>query len=107
MQYQLRAGRQTVAVRETLLDRAVRYFDPVRARARIAARMQLAVAGAYTGGRRDKRSLSQWKPWGGSADADLLPDLPTMRVRSRDLIRNAPLAAGALNTVATNVVGTG
>jgi len=30
-----------------------------------------------------------------------------LRDRSRDLIRNAPLAAGAVNTVCTNVVGTG
>ena len=36
-----------------------------------------------------------------------MPDLPELRERSRDLIRNAPLATGAINTVVTNVVGTG
>jgi capsid protein len=69
--------------------------------------MMSAVAGGYTGGRRDKRSQSSFTPLGNSADADLLPDLSTLRARSRDLVRNAPLAAGALNTAATNIVGTG
>lgn len=96
-----------MSVHETLFDRAVRYIDPVRARARLAARIQMAAAGAYTGGSGTKRSLSAWKPSGGSADADLLPDLPTLRERSRDLVRNAPLGGGAINTVTTNVVGTG
>ncbi|TAK45250.1 MAG: phage portal protein [Betaproteobacteria bacterium] len=107
MQYRIRAGRQTVTVDETLLDRAVRYVDPVRARARMAARLQLAAAGGYTGAARSSRRLGAWKPGGGSADADLLPDLAALRERSRDLVRNAPLASGAINTVATNVVGTG
>jgi hypothetical protein len=39
--------------------------------------------------------------------ADLLPDLATLRQRSRDLVRNTPIAGGALNTAALNVVGTG
>jgi len=107
VQYKIRVGRREVVAQETFLDRAIRYFDPVRARARIAARLQLAVAGGYSGGSRSKRSLSRWKPGGGSADADLLPDLSELRERARDLVRNAPLAAGAINTVVTNVVGTG
>lgn len=108
MEYELRVGRRRVAVRETLLDRAIRYLDPLQARDRIAARLQLAVAGtAHGGASRTRRSLSRWRPGGGSADADLLPDLSELRERSRDLVRNAPLAAGALNTVTTNVVGTG
>ena len=43
----------------------------------------------------------------GSADNVTLPDLPELRQRSRDLLRNAPLACGAVNTVFSNVVGTG
>jgi lambda family phage portal protein len=38
---------------------------------------------------------------------DTVPDLPTLRARSRDLERHAPLARGALNTNVINVVGTG
>lgn len=100
------AGRQ-VEVSETAVDRAIAYFAPIHAARRLYARGAMALAGGYSGGRRDKRSTSAWQPKGNSADADLLPDLPTLRERSRDLVRNAPLAAGALNTVATNVVGTG
>ena len=41
-----------------------------------------------------------------TADADILPDLETLRARSRHLIMNAPLAGGHQHTV-LNVVGTG
>lgn len=100
------AGQQ-VKVEENLLDRAIRWAAPAAANRRLLQRAAYAVAGGYTGGRRDKRSLSAWKTVGNSADADLLPDLPTLRERSRDLVRNEPLAAGAINTATTHVVGTG
>ena len=96
-----------IDVRENALDRVIRWVDPVRAQRRLGARAAYALAGGYSAGRRDKRSLSSWKPAGNSADADILGDLPTLRERSRDLVRNEALASGALNTVATNVVGTG
>jgi lambda family phage portal protein len=111
MEYKLRVGRQEAVVRENLLDRVVRWVDPVRGQQRLAARagqaVMAAAAGGYTGGRRDKRSLSSFTPKGNSANADLLPDLSTLRERSRDLVRNEPIAAGAINTVTTSVVGTG
>ncbi len=111
MEYKFRVGRHEAMVRENLLDRAIRWVDPVRGQQRLAARAgqaaMAAVAGGYTGGRRDKRSLSSFQPKGTSADAALLPDLPTLRERSRDLVRNEPLASGALSTLATNVIGTG
>jgi lambda family phage portal protein len=108
MEYRIRIGRRAYSVHENLVDRIIRVFDPVRARARLGARFQFeALAGGYTGASRTKRSLSKWNPRAGSADADTLGDLPTLRSRSRDLVRNAPLAGGAINTVALNVVGTG
>ncbi len=36
-----------------------------------------------------------------------MPDLPTLRARSRDLRRNVPIATGAIATRITNVVGEG
>lgn len=96
-----------VGQQQNVVDKAIAYFDPQRAVRRLKSRTQLALAGAYTGASRSKRSLSAFKPRGGSADADVLPDLSTLRDRSRDLLRNVPLAAGAVNTAATNVVGTG
>ncbi|MBI5971035.1 MAG: phage portal protein [Deltaproteobacteria bacterium] len=67
----------------------------------------MALSGSCIGASCAKRSLSQWRTSWGDADSDTLFDLPILRDRSRDLIRNAPLATGAINTVCTNVVGTG
>lgn len=61
---------------------------------------------AYKGASRD-RLRSSWIPGGGSADADLLPELKDIRERSRDLNRNDAHASGITSTMTTNVVGTG
>lgn len=53
------------------------------------------------------RELSSWRPVAGSPDADLLGELPTLVSRSRDLTRNHGVAAGAVQTLTDNVVGTG
>ena len=53
------------------------------------------------------RELSSWNPVAGSADSDLLDELPTLVSRSRDLARNHGVASGALQTLTDNVVGTG
>lgn len=95
------------AVRGTALDRALAWFSPELGLRRMRARAAMAAAGQYTGASKSKRSLAAWTPRNGSADADLLPDMPTLRDRSRDLQRNAPIAAGAVNTVVTKTVGTG
>lgn len=63
--------------------------------------------GGYEAGRRDTRRTRGWKPGEGSAAADMLPGLETLRGRSRDLERNHPLAAGAIQTKANGVIGTG
>jgi lambda family phage portal protein len=91
----------------TGLDRAIAAVSPAWATRRLHRRAILNLAGAYTGARSDRAGLIGWHPSSGSADADLVPELPTLRRRSRDLLRNAPLAAGAIATVTTNVVGTG
>ena len=66
-----------------------------------------AQAGAYHGGSRKRRQSHGWKPGGGDADADTLFDLASLRERSRDLLRNQPIATGAINTNCVNVVGSG
>lgn len=75
-------------------------------------RSAMALAGAanvggYEGGRRDSRRTRGWRPSGGSAAGDLLPDLPDLVARSRDLERNSPLALGAIQTKVNGVIGTG
>lgn len=51
--------------------------------------------------------LRNWQPWPGSPDSDLLPELPVIRARSRDLARNHGVAGGALQTQLDNVLGCG
>jgi lambda family phage portal protein len=92
---------------KNIVDRVIEYFAPVRANQRFRARWMLSIASSYTGASTSKRSLSTWKPSQVDADSAILPDLPSLRDRSRDLIRNAPLATGAVNTATTNVIGTG
>ncbi|HYD29201.1 phage portal protein [Brevundimonas sp.] len=89
------------------IDRAIAYVSPAAGVERLRARTVFAVAGGYQGAKRSRTATQGWAPGGGSPNADTLPDLEELRARSRDLDRNAPLAAGALNTYDTNVVGTG
>jgi len=105
--FSLRIGRETVTIEPTLADRVVNYFSPERGIHRMRARAQMAIVGGYTGARRDRKQTSSWNPGDGDADSVILYDLPELRDRSRDLERNSPIAAGAINTKVTNVVGTG
>jgi capsid protein len=91
----------------TLFERAVNVVSPTRAVSMARSRFAVEFAGQYAGARRDKTSLRNFNPMPGSADADSIGDLPTLRSRSRDLGRNAPIARGARNTSKTNVVGSG
>jgi len=91
----------------TRLDRAIAAVFPQYGLRRYMARRALALQGGYSGARRDRSGTQNWKPGGGSADADLLGDLAELRERSRDLVRNNPLARGAIRTNVTSVVGPG
>jgi lambda family phage portal protein len=89
------------------IDRAIETVAPVWGAKRFAARVTMAAAGGYVGGSKNRRSMESWQTTNHDPDSDILPDLPTLRERSRDLQRNNALAAGALNTKITNVIGTG
>ena len=64
-------------------------------------------ASAHRGASLSSKELGGWNPAAGSPDSDLLPDLETLRSRSRDLTRNNGVAAGAHQTLADNIVGVG
>ena len=100
-------SRKLPKISESWLDKTISYVSPQTGLRRLEARTRMAIAGGYTGARRDRRQTSNWSTVDGSADNVTLPDLPELRQRSRDLMRNAPLACGAISTVVTNVVGTG
>lgn len=107
MQFTATIGGKEVTITENWLDRAIRFVAPEYSAKRTRARMYDAMVSSYVGASRSDRALSQWNPRIGDADSDTIYDLETLRARSRDLTRNAPIAGGAINTVVTNVVGTG
>lgn len=90
-----------------IVDKLVGYFSPAAAVNRIKARHVMALSGAYNAGSRSRPALRNWNPLAGDANDDALYELETIRARSRDLARNAPLGCAALNTVVTNTIGTG
>lgn len=62
---------------------------------------------SYAGASYRRKQLSNWTPVRLPADVDLLPDLPTLVARSRDLDRNNGVAAGCFQALNDNIVGTG
>lgn len=92
---------------QNFLDKAIAYFAPKVAAQRMASRAALAIGGGYTGAKIDLATLNRWMPRAGSPTSDIIRDLPMLRARSRDQMRNAPVALGALNTTVSHVVGTG
>lgn len=54
-----------------------------------------------------KKSLIGWKASSSNADDDIVENIETLRQRSRSLFMGTPIAAGAIKTVRTNVVGSG
>lgn len=90
-----------------LFDRALGYFRPDLAVDRYKSRAALALIGSYNGGSLSRPALKNFRPYSGDANADTIHDLPTLRSRSRDLARNAPIGGAAINTVVSNVIGTG
>jgi capsid protein len=92
---------------QNLLDKVIAYVAPKTAIRRMQARGALALAGGYSGAKIDRASLTSWRTTAGSPATDVITDLPMLRQRSRDLERNAPVAAGVINTTALHTVGTG
>lgn len=93
--------------KQNIIDKAISFISPVAGLKRWQARTHLAMLGGFTGARTGRRQTKEWFAASGSADSVTLTDLPILRARSRDLMRNAPLATGAINTMVTNVIGTG
>ena len=95
------------AVRQSLLDKVVSYVNPEAGYRRLQAKAFMAMTNGYLGSSNERGSLAYYKTSKGDADADMLQDIEKNRQRCRHLVRNNPLAAGAINTNVTNVVGTG
>lgn len=108
MSRKITIGRKEFNVPWSLMDRVVEWLSPAAGLERLRGRLMMSAStGGYTGGKRDRRATRNWRPKQTSANEDISPDLPDLRARSRDLIRNTPLATGAVATVVTSVVGDG
>ena len=94
-------------IKQNFIDRAVNFVDPVRGDKRLRARAFLALSGAFTGASSSRRSMSNWNPAARDADSAIIYDVDRLRRRSQDMLRNSPLATGAVNTATSNVVGLG
>lgn len=94
--------------RANLVDRVVAYFDPAAGARRARARDAFE---AFSGAGSDGAGLSpmngRWAVSPRSADADTVRGLRRQRAESSELRRLNPIAAGAIDTNLTRVVGTG
>lgn len=92
-----------------IIDSVIGYFNPVAGLRRRQARAVMALSGnnGWNSGSRSKRGLSQWTPRVRDANAANLPELALIRERSRDEVRNHPLATAAIETLCGNVIGCG
>ena len=94
-------------VQQNLLDKAIAYLSPKIAQRRMEGRAVLALSGGYTGARLDRAALANWRTTAGSPNSDIIRDLPMLRSRSRDQMRNAPIAVAAINIACSHAIGTG
>jgi capsid protein len=67
----------------------------------------MTMSGAYTGADRTRRANQKGRVAETDADSAILSDLPTLREESQHMNRNNAIAAGAIKTNVTKVVGTG
>lgn len=95
------------AMRPNLFEKMIQRVAPIYAAKRMKARASIAWGQGYIGARFDRNQTKTWFAPHLAADETMLWDLITLRARSRDLMRNAAIARGAVKTVVTNVVGSG
>lgn len=89
------------------MDDFIGFFSPeMAARRKYFRFISQKMLGSYRGAD-ISRVRGGWITQGGSPDYDLLPDLPKLRERSRDLVRNDGIASGAIDTIVTNIIGSG
>ena len=92
--------------RLSLIDRAVAWWDPESALRRVSARVSLDRLRGYEAASRG-RLTEGWRASSTSADAEIASAGAVLRDRMRDLVRNNPMAAQAVQVLVNNIVGTG
>ncbi len=90
-----------------LMDAALSALAPRAAAKRYAARVAISnLRRDYDSAGRG-RGTAGWKTGATAADAEIATDGPLLRHRMRDLVRNNPMAAQAVQVLVNNIVGTG
>jgi len=97
-----------LSIKANWLDKTIGFLSPALGNKRLKAKAAREFFNSsYKGASKARRNLSEWVTSSGDADADILDDLPTLRERSRDLVRNNSLATGALNTKVSHIISGG
>ena len=89
------------------LDKVIGYISPATQLQRARARAALSLVERSYDGAKTGRRTSGWTTGGTSANAEIAPALTLLRNRSRDLVRNNPYAAKAINALVSNAIGIG
>lgn len=91
------------------IDQVIGWLSPERGLKRAVARARMDVVNGIRNyeGASHGRHHRNWRASGATADTLIARDGQTLRDRSRDLVRNNPLAAKIVTTHANNLVGHG
>lgn len=92
-----------------LLDKAIGYLNPKAGAHRVAYRKRMELLEELRGyeGASNGRLAAGWRTISSSADSEIAKAGQSLRDRSRDLVRNNPLAAKIVSTHANNFFGFG
>ncbi|MTH62103.1 phage portal protein [Paracoccus litorisediminis] len=94
-------------VRFGLIERALSVFAPDAARRRYDSRIALELKRRLYDGAQGGRLTAGWSAGRTAADSEIALAGSALRARSRDLVRNNPLAAQAVQVLVNNLVGAG
>jgi lambda family phage portal protein len=89
------------------LDRTIGALAPAVGLRRLRQRQALQLMQRSYEGAKAGRRTDGWVTAGTGANAEIGPASSRLRARSRDLVRNNPYAAKAVNALVSNLVGTG
>jgi len=96
-----------VRVKKNIIDKAIEAVSPSWGMRRAENRMRIALASNLYRGASTDRLRSDWPVLLTKDNTPQSFELDRLRVRSRDLNRNDPVAAGAMDTMCINIVGRG
>ncbi len=89
------------------VERVIMAINPRAGKERLLHRAQAEMIERSYAGASKGRRMEGWRTGATSADAEIGVAGAVLRHRMRDLVRNNPLAANAVNVLVTNIVGAG